>query len=156
MCLTHARVCEEKEHTTPNVIHWKMFVSIDMKSCQPLVTPLRTAGPNQPCGRIRTVLFGVYRTVDLGQQYDTVPHIGGIFSSIQQCTLNGLPALRKRYAQRRKKKWWINWKFRFTILFRQAGWIFSFKWWERRNLSKSFEFSVSNDWKFIWNGKSFG
>jgi hypothetical protein len=28
----------------------------------------------------QNVLFGVYRTVDLGQQYDTVPHIGGIFS----------------------------------------------------------------------------
>jgi len=26
------------------------------------------------------VLFGVFRTVDLGQQYDTVPHFGGIFS----------------------------------------------------------------------------
>jgi hypothetical protein len=26
------------------------------------------------------VLFGVFRTVDLGQQYDTVPNFGGIFS----------------------------------------------------------------------------
>ena len=26
-----------------------------MKSCQPLVTPLRTADPNQPCGRIQTI-----------------------------------------------------------------------------------------------------
>jgi hypothetical protein len=32
-----------------------MFVSIDMKICHPLVTPLRTADPNQPYGRIRTI-----------------------------------------------------------------------------------------------------
>jgi hypothetical protein len=41
---------EENELTTPNVIHCKMLVSIDMKSCRPLVTPLRTvriADPNQ-------------------------------------------------------------------------------------------------------------
>ena len=45
---------EEKEYT---VIHrtLQIFVLVDMKSCQPLVTPLRTAGPNQPCGRIRTI-----------------------------------------------------------------------------------------------------
>jgi hypothetical protein len=29
---------------------------------------------------LRPALFGVFRTVDLGQQYDTVPRIGGNFS----------------------------------------------------------------------------
>ena len=34
------------------------------------------------------VWFGVFRTVDLRQQYDTVSHVGGIvFHSIQQSTL---------------------------------------------------------------------